>query len=224
MYAAAQILVVFFTSIHHNLKKTFLSCIISLALVQLSNAQSAKNYIIEIDGDTLHVSLDEMINFKSKSGQTHKVKVSRKEFLTFSNEFISFNYPSQYSVSSTRIDEDVEQILLMTATGNGLMIQAYGTVNPELIIDLMLNEVTQDDISAGYKQTLTETQKTIGDGTVLKGKRAVLTLDKETEEFVCVANGKKKKGIMVMEIKNDADDTDAAKMFDVFWKTLKIKY
>ncbi|MEI9810327.1 MAG: hypothetical protein WDO16_22000 [Bacteroidota bacterium] len=206
------------------MKKTFLSCIISLALVQLSNAQSAKNYIIEIDGDTLHVSLDEMINFKSKSGQTHKVKVSRKEFLTFSNEFISFNYPSQYSVSSTRIDEDVEQILLMTATGNGLMIQAYGTVNPELIIDLMLNEVTQDDISAGYKQTLTETQKTIGDGTVLKGKRAVLTLDKETEEFVCVANGKKKKGIMVMEIKNDADDTDAAKMFDVFWKTLKIKY
>lgn len=205
------------------MKKIFFTCII-VASIQLLNAQSAKNYIIEIDGDTVHVSLDELINFKSKNGQAHKVKVSRKEFLTFSNESITFNYPSQFSVSSTKVDEDVEQILLMTATGNGLMIQVYGTVNPELMVDLMLNEVTQDDVSAGYKQTITEAQKIISDGTILKGKKAVLTLDSDTEEFVCLATGKRKKGIMVMEIRNYIEDADAAKMFSVFWKTLGIKY
>jgi len=195
-----------------------------LASIQLLNAQTAKNYILEIDGDTIHVALDQQGSFKSTKGQTYKVKVSRKEFLNFNNEAISFNYPSQYSVSTTKIDEDVEQILLMTATGNGIMIQVYSSINPELVVDLMLNEVTQDDISAGYKQTLTETQKTISDGTVLKGKKAVLKMDDDTEEFVCLANGKKKKGIVVMEIKNDVDDPDASKMFDVFWKTLAIKY
>jgi hypothetical protein len=195
-----------------------------LVSVQLLNAQSAKNYILEIDGDTIHVALDQVTSFKSAKGQTYKVKVLRKEFLNFGNESISFNYPSQYAISTTKIDEDVEQILLMTATGNGIMIQVYSSINPELAVDLMLNEVTQDDISAGYKQTITEAQKTISNGTVLKGKKAVLKLDEETEEFVCLATGKRKKGIMVMEIKNDVDDPDAIKIFETFWKTFAIKY
>jgi len=206
-----------------TLKKTFVTCILCFSAYFI-NAQPAKNYIIEIDGDTMHVSLDEIAAFKSRDGQTHKVKISRKEFLNYNNRSITFNYPSQYSVSSTKIDEDVEQILLMTATGNGLMIQVYGSVNPELMIDLMLNEVTQDDISAGYKQTVTEVQKTISDGTVLKGKKAVLKLDSDTEEFVCFANGKRKRGVMIMEIRNDIEDADAVKMFEVFWKSLGIKY
>jgi hypothetical protein len=205
------------------MKKVIFTCIL-FASVQKLDAQSAKNYILEIDGDTIHVSLDQPVSFKSAKGQTYKVKVSRKEFLNFNNEAISFNYPSQYSVSTSKIDEGVEQILLMTATGNGIMLQVYSSMNPELAVDLMLNQVTEDDISAGYKQTLSETQKTINDGIVFKGKRSILKMDDETEEFVCLAFGKKKKGILVMEIKNNMDDPDALKMFEVFWKTLAVKY
>lgn len=205
------------------IKRLIVACII-LSASQLVNAQSAKNYILEINGDTIHISLDQPTQFKSAGGQAYKVKVSRKEFLNYGNESISFNYPSQYSISTTKIDEDVEQILLTTATGNGLMIQIYSSMNPELAVDLMLNEMTEDDVSAGYKQTITEAQRTLSNGTVLKGKRAVLKMDKDTEEFVCLANGKKKKGIMVMEIKNDLEDPDAVKMFDVFWKSLSLKY
>ena len=199
--------------------------IIALVAAQLLNAQATpKNYILEIDGDTIHISLDQPSTFKTAKGQTYKVKVSKKEFANFTNEFISFDHPSQFSLSSKMIDEDIQQILLMSATGNGLMIQVYSSINPELAVDLMLNQVTQDDISAGYKQTLTETQRVVGDGVVFKGKKAVLKMDDDTEEFTCYANGKKKKGILIMEIRNDIEDAEATKMFEVFWKTLSIKY
>ena len=170
---------------------------IVLASVQMLNAQSSKNYILEINGDTIHISLDEQVNFKASGGQNYKVKLSKKELANYSNEYISFDYPSQLTVTAKKIEEDIEQLLLLTALGNGIIIQVYSSINPEMAIDFMLSQVTEDDISAGYKQTITETQKTIGDGSVLKGKRAVLTLEKETEEFVCVANGKRKKGVLI---------------------------
>ncbi len=188
------------------------------------SAQSEKNYILEINGDTIHVSLNETAVLKTKDNKSLTIKLARKEFLQFQNEFFSFNYPSQFSVTSSKIDEDVDQILLMTATGNGIMIQTYNSINPELIVDFMLKQITEDDIAAGYKEVTTSTERKLSDGTVFKGKKSILTLDSDKGEFVVVGSGKRKKGMLVVEIKNDVANPEDEKIFEVFWKSLVLKY
>ena len=72
------------------------------------SAQSEKNYIIEIDGDSVFASLDEPTKFVLKDGKNIVIKVRKKEFLAFQKGPVSFNYPSKYSVASKAIDEDVD--------------------------------------------------------------------------------------------------------------------
>lgn len=205
------------------MRKLLLICIACISVHSLL-AQTGKNYILEIDGDTIHVALGKTTSFKSKKGQLHKVKVSRKEFLHFSNDVLSFDYPSQFSISTTKVDDDTDQLLIMTATGSGLMIQTYKALNPEQIVDRMLSEVTHDDVVAGYKQIISETKKKLANGTELKGKKSILSTHEDRSEFVCLAYGKEKRGVMVMELKNDIDNPEAVKLMEVFWKTLSIKY
>jgi hypothetical protein len=190
----------------------------------IAKAQEEKNYIIEIDGDTVGASLGEKVNFKLKDGKTIGIRVVKKAVLTYQNELLSFSYPSSYSVTNKKLDTDIEQLVIVTATGHGIMIQLYGSINPETVVDFMLQEITEDDIAAGYKQTKTDAERKIEGGIILKGKKSVLKLDDDMEEFTVVANGKRRKGVVIIEMKNDLDDEEANKLFEIFWKTLKLKY
>ena len=187
-------------------------------------SQAEKNYILEMNGDTIHLSLGESATMRLKNGQTIPVKLTKKEMSSYKNDFVSFSYPSEYSVSTTKLDEDINQILLMSATGNGIMVQTYSTINPDMVVDIMLKQITEDDIAAGYKGTTSPITKTLNDGMVLKGKKAVLTMDKDREEFTVMAYGVRKMGIVIVEIHNDFENADSEKIFKTFWGSLKVLF
>lgn len=189
-----------------------------------STAQSEKNYIIEIDGDSVFASLGEPTRFTLKDGKSILINIRRKEFLTFQKGPVSFSYPSKYSVASKAIDEDVEQILLMSAGGAGIMIQVYSSLSPTGIVDFMLAQLTEDDINAGYKESKTDLEKQTNNGILLRGKRSVLKLDTETKVYTVLSYGKGKKGLMVIEINSEGLEKDEQQLFDRFWSSLTVKY
>ena len=182
------------------------------------------NYIIEIDGDSAYVSLGEPIKFNLKDGKSILVKVRKKEILTFQKGPVSFSYPSKYSVTPKAIDEDVEQILLLSAGGAGIMIQLYSSLSPTGIVDFMLAQLTEDDINAGYKEHKSDIEKQSNNGILLKGKKSVLEQDKDTKVYSVLSYGKGKKGLMVIEVNSEGLEKDEQQLFDVFWSSLMIKY
>ncbi len=197
-----------------------------LAVIFLSvtlRAQNAANYILEINGDTVSLALDGTKTFKNSKGQTYTLKLKQKEVLHYEDAKFSFQYPANYTVSSEKIDDDITQLLCFAATGDGFLIQSYKDINPENMVDLMLEEMTKESVDAGYKETITTVQHTLGSGKVLTGKRSTLTLDDDTSAYEIYPVKSGKGGLLIVHIILDSEDEKAAAAKETFWKTIKLK-
>ena len=186
-------------------------------------AQKQKNYLLEINGDTISLSLDELVVMKTRTGQSLNINLKQKEILTFADENLSFQYPSNFTLSSKIIEEGVEQILVISADGNAFLIQKYKDINPEKIVDLMMDEITEESIDAGYKKTTKDISQLIKSGNTLTGKQSTLELDDEKNVYIIYPLKIKKGGILIVLMQIDPQDESAIKLYDTLWKTLEIK-
>jgi hypothetical protein len=200
----------------------FFSCSFLLFIALAGTAQNKKNYVLEINGDTVSVSLDEPATLKTKGGQTLNIKLKQKERLTFEDSTLSFQYTPGFTVTVKQFD-NIDQILCISGSGNSFLIQKYKDVNPETIGDYMLNEITQESLDAGYKQTKSDISKKLRSGRVLKGKQSSLVLDGEKNIYAVYPVKAKKGGFMIVMILVDPSDEKEMKALDVFWKSLTIK-
>jgi hypothetical protein len=147
----------------------FLSCSILLFIALVGEAQSKKNYVLEINGDTVSVSLDEPVSMKTKNGQTLNIKLKQKERLTFEDSTLSFQYTPGFTVTVKQFD-NIDQILCISGSGNSFLIQKYKDVNPETIGNYMLDEITKErqGNKNGYQQKI-EIREDIKRKTILPG-------------------------------------------------------
>lgn len=192
-----------------------------LLLSSLVFGQSQKNYVLEINGDTVSLSLDELTSFKTRNGQTLNIKLKQKEILTYADNMMTFQYPASFNITKKQFD-DIEQILCMSAGGNGLLIQKYKDVNPENMVDLMLDEMTKDSKDAGYKETITAKEKQLRSGRIIKGKESTLVLDDETTIYTVYGVKRGKGGFLVVFMTVDTTDKKELESLEAFWKTLEI--
>lgn len=205
--------------------KKYSLLVLLLASFTALPGQSEKNYILEVEGDTVSAALNETINYKTKDGKSIAIKIRKKAILDFKKGPVSFSYPSQFSVATKKVDDDVEQILLLSAAGTGVLIQVYHTINPENgMTDMLLAQITEDDKNAGYTETKTNQEKTLVDGKLLKGKKSVLRMDAEEEIFSVFSYGKGKKGISVVEMDMGEEGDEAGILLKTFWSTFRINY
>jgi hypothetical protein len=195
--------------------------VVSLLFSFLVFGQAQKNYILEINGDTVSLSLDENATIKTRNGQVLNVKLKQKEVLTYADNMLSFQYSSAFTVTKKQFD-DIEQILCMSAGGNGLLIQKYKDVNPENIVDLMLDEMTEESKNAGYKETIVNKEKKLKSGRIIKGKESILVLDDEKNVYTAYPVKRAKGGFLVVFIIIDPTDTKEVEALESFWKTLEI--
>jgi hypothetical protein len=186
-------------------------------------AQYQKNYVLEINGDTISLSLDELVVLKTRTGQSLNINLKQKEILTFADETISFQHPSTFTLSSKITEEGVEQILGISATGNGLIIQKYKDINPEKVVDLMMDELTEESKDAGYNETTKDISQKMKSGNILYGKQSTLVLGDERNIYTIYPFKVKRGGILIVLLLIDPQDESAIKLYDMLWKTLEIK-
>src|SRR5690606_13759702 len=116
------------------------------------NLMAQDDYVIEIGGQVMEISRDKKYEVpigKNKVSCT----VRLKDTLTYESEWYSFSYLKDFKISEYHIDEGINQILLMTGDGSGIIIQTYNTINPTMLNEMMLYEVTKESISYGYELT-----------------------------------------------------------------------
>lgn len=182
-----------------------------------------KNYILVIDGDSIAIDLNEELKHNIK-GKKVALKLIQPNNLVYSDDLISFQYPNDLNVAKTQIDEDIEQLMVMKATGTGYMIQTYKSFNPTMLIDLMLSEITKESVSYGYSKKEEAFEHKLQSGQVLKGKTAKLEYKGEEEVYTVAAYGNKDEGILIMTMLFTDDDYREAdeSLLSQLFNTLKV--
>ena len=202
--------------------KKILTLLIVILTVQLTYAQDPQNYILIINGDSIPIGLNKEYAHKINN-QDLSLKLVQPRNLLFSNDVLSFKYPNDLSVSTTSVEVGIEQIMVMTATGCGVMVQTYDGFNPEGLTQLMMSELTKESVSYGYTKNEENIQFNAASGELLKGLKSTLEYKGEKEVYTVTAHGGKDEGVMLITIMQ-GDDPEGEEMINLFVNSFSLKY
>ena len=199
-----------------------------LACVAFSGEQHKgggyKNYEIIIDGKSYDLNLDEKIQIEYPGGKTATAVLRKKPYTEYSDQFVTFQHKSELGVSSQDLGNGITQLMSTTATGTIVMIQEYSSMNPTMLIGLMIQELTKESIDYGYKMTQEQVIRKLSSGLILKGTKATLRLKNEEIRLEVLSHGKKDTGILVItQIDKEFAETDLP-FHQHFWKTLMVNF
>lgn len=203
--------------------KTSLKFTFSLLILFFTKAHSQEDYTIEINGESFEISLDKEFQFQTKDG-VKNILLKQKDTLTYNDEMFSFNFFKEYKVGKTKIEQGIEQLMLMTPEGDGFLIQKYSTINPENLKELMLGEVTKESINYGFEMERREYNHKLTSGEDLNVIQAYLTYNDEVNIYEIASVGKKDSGLLIMAMRmNDTKNSIGEKLINLIWNSLEIK-
>lgn len=183
-----------------------------------------RNFELVINGTIYDLDLDEEIQVEGLDGESFTILLHKKPFTEYSDAFVSFRHRSDLSVSTQDLGSGISQLMLATATGTLVMVQEYSSMDPAMMVPMMLRELTKESVDYGYEMTQEEITRQTGTGETAVGLRAILTY--RGEELYCevLSHSIKDKGILIVtQIDLEYQELDQD-LHDKFWKTLQMKY
>jgi hypothetical protein len=197
--------------------------ILIVLTIFITNANAQSDYTFQVNDSSFDIALDKsyviLVN-----GQKVNLKLAQKEELTYNTDLYSFLYPKAFKVSTTKVDDGIEQLSILTAEGSGLLIQKYNTINPTSLNELMLTEMTKESISYGYVAKKTNYTKTLKSGQEINIIKSELRYKDEVNVYEIASIGKKDEGILIVTIRLDENaNTQGQKIIDLMWKSLQFK-
>jgi hypothetical protein len=183
---------------------------------------SQEDYTLKINNKEYPVSLD--TNYRIQvEGKSFTVHLSQNDTLIFKNELFSFKYLKDYRISKLIIEEGIEQFMIMSADGSGIAIQIYSTLDPSMLNEMMLSEVTKESRNYGYQMKREDYRKTIKSGQILDVSRAVLNYKEDTSIYEIATYGFKDAGILIMTIISNENLSDQGQeIIELMWSSLCI--
>lgn len=191
-----------------------------LAIFTCLTLTAQNDYLLEIEGKTYEMSLETTQKIKINGKQVN-VSVKKKDTLLFNNPYFSFKHLKKHDISNTDLDEGIQQFMMMTAAGSGVIIQTYHDMDPSMLKELMLNEMTKESVGYGYTLKRDDYTKTLSNGVELKILKAVLEYKGEVETYEVATYSKKDEGFLIVTM-NTVDDYDVEGkgMIKLVWDTL----
>lgn len=200
------------------MKNFFLALIIFIS----GNLIAQENYKIEIDGKTTEIELDKNYEIKIDN-KIHKIKVASKDTLVYKDDKISFKYLKNYKIATTQLEDGLKQMMLMTADGSGFIIQIYSNMNPSMLNEIMLNEVTKESVSYGFELERKDYERKLSSNQKVKINKAFLTYKDEVNIYEIATIGSKDEGILIMSMRMDNEkNSEGQQLIDLAWSSLKI--
>lgn len=181
------------------------------------------DYNVKINGQNISIGLDKEYNI-TIDGKNINFIVSLKDTLKYDDDLYSFLYSKDYKISKTSIDSGIEQISILTAEGNGMMIQKYTNFNPTQLNLIMLKEITKESISYGFTEERKDYSRKLISGQNININQAVLKYKDEANIYEVASIGKKDEGILIVTIQLDNNKTSQGKkIIELLWNTLIYK-
>lgn len=206
------------------MKTKLITLLVSLILfTQPVLSEDSKNYVLSVEGKNYEIGLDGSVVAKTTDDKNITVSLKRKEFSTFTKDVVTFEHRSDLSVAATDIDRDIHQYLTASALGTLIIIQQYDTINPGSLTELMLKQLSADDLATGYTMDKSDFSRTLSDGTVMKGLRANLKRKNDDVDLQVLATDSGDGGVIAMTRINHDMGAAEEPIIERFWATLKLK-
>ena len=187
-----------------------------------SDLAQPENYELEINGASYDLGLDQEKELVSPSGERWKVKLSLKAIVEFADTFVRFRHRNSLGPSSSDLGDGVTQVMMASPLGTLVMVQEYANMDPYSLVDLMLQELTKEEVDYGYEYVEAPTKRVAGKKE-LRGKTATTSYrDDVWIREVLVFSGRDE-GLIVVTMINRDEDFEAEKpILDEFWASLVI--
>lgn len=186
-----------------------------------AGAAVAGGYVLTLDGKSSELDLDQDTTVVI-DGKTVTARLQRKEQQVFRDGGLSFEHPAAVQPSTTDINDQVRQFMLVSANGNGILVQRYEGIDPAAVVDLMVSEMTDEEVAAGYTRKIEPATRQLADGRKLSGKRVRTTSKDESWDRHVFASGNGSGGYIVVSMIEAARAARDAAMIERVWKTLKL--
>lgn len=182
-----------------------------------------KNYSLIVDGTMVGIEPGETVEVTTPDGRTVTVALTRREFVTHTGEFFSFEHAGRLSTSTSDLGNGVMQHGLVTAVGTLVVVQEYRGLDPSVLTRLVLQEMTKEPKQAGATITERPTTRHLETGTVLEGFRAQAATRYETIEIEVVAIGTADHGVIALTQIDQDHKKEESVIIDRFWDSLQIE-
>ncbi|HBZ67363.1 MAG TPA: hypothetical protein DEO70_11045 [Bacteroidales bacterium] len=181
------------------------------------------DYVMFVNDSSFNLTLDTEYQV-SINDELVTLRVRVKDTLNYDDILYRFKYSKDYKVSKTVIEDGVEQIMIMTADGSGILIQQYTNLNPTMLNEMMINEVTKESLNYGFKLSREDYKRELISGQKIEVDKAVLKYKDQTNIYEVASIGNKDEGIIIMSIRlNYVIGTEGQKIIDLMWNTLFYK-
>ncbi len=183
-----------------------------------------ENYTLQINGKNINIALDKTYQVDI-NGKKANVSLKQKQSLEYEHEQFKVSYPKKYSITQTKLDEGIEQIMIMNASGTGLLIQYYSIMDPSLLKPILLKEILKESISYGYKKNAKTRNRTFKSGEKISTDDVTMTYKDETNKYEIGAYSiSQDEGIIILSMIMATDiDEDAIEDINTIWQSIEIK-
>jgi len=198
--------------------KKLLASVLALGLISVPAL--AGNYVLTIDGKSQDIDLGQASAITLENGQTLELLLSKKDILNFKTNNFSFDYPSEFTPARTNLGDGIYQTMLATPMGSLILVQEYENMDPSSMIDMMVHELTKEEVQYGYKIDKTEEAKSVN-GNTFKGQKAVATYKDEQNIRYVMTYSARDAGLLVVTMLDKTAPEKDIKMVEDFWSSLK---
>jgi hypothetical protein len=132
-------------------------------------------------------------------------------------------YHKEMMPSKAKIQENVDQLTVITAEGNGFVVQEYHTTNPTSLNEYMLAEITKESVGYGFTSVRKDYKRTLKSGQSINVCKAELTYKDKIYTYEVASIGKKDAGIMIVTMLLSGNIGKGKASIDLFWDTFQYK-
>jgi hypothetical protein len=183
----------------------------------------AGGYVLSIDGKSVELDLEQDTKVELPGGGTATLKLARKAEQQFREGGISFSYPATLLPSSGDAERRIRQHMLVSPDGYTVIVQRYDGIDPATLIDAVLDDITAEELAAGYKRKITPATRKLADGRELKGRQARTESARDSWNRDVVTLVDSRGGYMIMTMVEDARRPPDMAMVELFWRTLRLE-
>lgn len=181
----------------------------------------AGDYVLTINGKDHELDLEQETTVKLADGTELKLNLKQKEYLEFKADLFAFEHKNQFRPNRTDLGDGLLQTAIMTPMGTGILVQEYKQMDPSSLIDMMVKELTKEEVEYGYKLKEVSISKKVGDAE-FKGKKAITTYTGEEWTRSVLAYGKKDKGLLIVTFIEKDNYEKEKHLIDQLWKSIKL--
>ena len=111
---------------------------------------------------------------------------------------------------------------MASPVGTLVMVQEYTTLDPSGLVNLMVGELTKEEIKYGYKIVKKDVSRKLSSGARLKGKLVTSTYRAKVIVRQVLTFKAKDAGVLLVTQIEKTSPVAEKKIIDAFYKTLKI--